>query len=194
MQAIVAASEASTAIIAPGATIDVKTTIELGDHVGDAAGLPTPEPSLWEGLIPAPRDIAYRIFTSGSTGTPRGIAVTHEQLAASNNARDAVYSTRPTRFAMVSSISFDSSIVGLYWSLTTGGAILLPTDGQSKDFDSLVELVSGSKASHLLCVPTLYEILLSRRTSGGPWPSQVIVAKPDILLKLLAGTPITVKK
>ena len=30
---------------------------------------------------PAPEDIAYLIYTSGTTGTPKGVAVSHHNLA-----------------------------------------------------------------------------------------------------------------
>ena len=73
-------------------------------------------------------DVAYVIFTSGSTGTPRGVPVTHQQLDASTFARFAVYDRHPGRFLMLSSVAFDSSVAGLFWTLASGGELVLPTE------------------------------------------------------------------
>lgn len=132
-----------------------------------------------------PDDTAYVIYTSGSTGTPRGVAIQHGQLSRSTRARDLVYPAPPERFAMLSSPAFDSSVVGLFWSLASGGAVVLPTEAEAHDVDALATLIAGQKASHLLCVPTLYKALLARRDSAGHWVDEAIVAgeacPPDLI-------------
>ena len=65
-------------------------------------------------------DPAYVIFTSGSTGTPKGVVVSHGNLAWSNCARQGVYNSAPGAFLHLSSFAFDSSVVGLYWTLRIG--------------------------------------------------------------------------
>ena len=89
-------------------------------------------------------DDAYVIFTSGSTGTPRGVAVDHGRLAASTAARDAVYERAPDRFLLVSSIGFDSSVAGLFWTLAAGGSLVVPTDSEAHDPDALLDLISSA--------------------------------------------------
>ena len=123
-------------------------------------------------------DTAYLIFTSGSTGEPRGVAVTQANLAASTNARASVYPSAPERFLMLSSVAFDSSIVGLFWTLAEGGTVVLPTEDQVHDIAAITELLTAG-VSHTLLVPTLYQGLLAmaeRRGHGGPWAGHVIVA------------------
>ncbi len=105
---------------------------------------------------------AYVIFTSGSTGTPRGVEVTHRNLASSTLARFDVYDSQPERFLLLSSYGFDSSIVGLFWTLAAGGEVVLPTDTQVGDFDEIAGLVESAEITHLLAVPTLYDALLRR--------------------------------
>jgi amino acid adenylation domain-containing protein len=105
---------------------------------------------------------AYVIFTSGSTGTPRGVEVTHRNLASSNDARAVHYERAPQRFLVTSSIGFDSSIVGLFWPLTTGGTIVLPADDEVGDVDRLGRLVADAGVTHVLMVPSLYRALLER--------------------------------
>ena len=77
-----------------------------------------------------PDDPAYVIFTSGSTGTPRAVTVSRANLTWSTRSRGPVYGDDPERFLLVSSIAFDSSIVGLFWTLSTGGTLVVPTDDE----------------------------------------------------------------
>lgn len=126
-------------------------------------------PTRADGVMPADRswrpvldDPAYVIFTSGSTGTPRGVEVTHRNLSSSTLSRFDVYDDQPERFLLLSSYGFDSSIVGLFWTLAAGGEIVMPTDSQTGDFDQIAGLVSSAEVTHLLAVPTLYDALLRR--------------------------------
>ncbi len=112
-----------------------------------------------------PDDIAYVIFTSGSTGTPRGIEVSQRNLAASTAARDNFYDGVPRRFLMTSSIGFDSSMVGLFWPLATGGTVVLPDEELVRDVQRLGRFVADRSVTHVLMVPSLYHALL--RHAGG---------------------------
>ena len=105
---------------------------------------------------------AYVIFTSGSTGAPRGVEVSHRNLAASNTARSIEYDRTPDRFLVTSSIGFDSSIVGLVWPLTTGGTVVLPDDDEVHDVDRLGAVIERERVTHVLMVPSLYRALLER--------------------------------
>ena len=125
---------------------------------------------------PGPDTAAYVIFTSGSTGAPRGVPVTHRQLAASTVARRHTYDTPPGRFLVPSSPAFDSSIVGLFWTLWSGGTVVVPTDRDAHDVDRLVALVAEAAVTHTLMVPSLYQALLDRADGSAPWPDHVIVA------------------
>ncbi|MEL6894227.1 MAG: alpha/beta fold hydrolase, partial [Actinomycetota bacterium] len=68
----------------------------------------------------------------------------------------------PERFLVTSSFGFDSSAVGLWWSLATGGTIVLPTDDEVHDVDALLATIEARDVSHLLMVPSLYEALMHR--------------------------------
>jgi amino acid adenylation domain-containing protein len=128
-------------------------------------------------------DPAYVIFTSGSTGRPRGVVVDQRRLAASTFARLDHYATtdapattdersrpersqprrsRPERFLVVSSVGFDSSIAGLYWTLLAGGEVVLPTESDAHDVDALGALIDTANVTHTLMVPTLYGAVLHR--------------------------------
>ena len=122
-----------------------------------------------------PDSPAYVIFTSGSTGEPRGVPVSHRLLAASTNARADFYPEPPRRFLVPSSPAFDSSIVGLFWTLGAGGTVVLPTEEQAHDIAAL-HGIATSGISHTLMVPTLYQGLLNMGGATDSWPEHVIVA------------------
>ena len=108
-------------------------------------------------------DDAYVIFTSGSTGEPRGVAVTHANLAASTAARDVWYTERPDRFPRDHRVPvFDSSVVGLAWPIATGGAVVVPGDDDVRNLDRLAALIKDFNVSHTLMVPSLLGALLDR--------------------------------
>ncbi|MDH3706906.1 MAG: amino acid adenylation domain-containing protein, partial [Acidimicrobiia bacterium] len=125
----------------------------------DLADVDDVDPSRVE---PVQGDEAYVIFTSGSTGEPKGVVVSHANLATSTAARASFYAAPPERFVMVSSLAFDSSMVGLWWTLSTGGEVVLPTDDEVHDVDQLGALFERAAPSHTLMVPTLYGALLDR--------------------------------
>ncbi len=181
--AIVAVLRVGAAYVPVDPTYPSERIRLITDRAGAAARLTAAEPD-GVAVIPveprptpvAGRNEAYVIFTSGSTGPPRGVPVTHPQLAASTVARRSVYDgERPEEFVVVSSPSFDSSVVGLFWTLNEGGTIVLPTDAEARDPDGLVELL-GRSPSHVLLVPSLYQAVLDRGRDRPGWPRRVIVA------------------
>lgn len=165
---ILRAASPALAIIAPGAELvwlpcvtvpaDRAADVNFVDHVA------------------SPSDPAYVIFTSGSTGKPKGVEVSHGRLATSTRARDGVYGGRPERFLLLSSIGFDSSIVGLFWTLFAGGEIVIPSETEAHDPDALLALIAARRLSHILMVPSLYRALLTRGANAEHWPAVVTVA------------------
>jgi amino acid adenylation domain-containing protein len=106
-------------------------------------------------------NLAYVIYTSGSTGRPKGVMIMHSNLANSTQARNHYYSEAVSGFLSVSPFSFDSSVAGLYWTLCQGGTLILPPERSERDPAQLASLVMEHRASHLLCLPTLYSLLLT---------------------------------
>ncbi len=119
---------------------------------------------------------AYILYTSGSTGRPKGVVITHGNLSVSNGARSQVYNTPPKRFLLLSSIAFDSSVAGLFWTLATGGALVIPTDEEAGDPRRLAQLIIEAEVTSLLCVPSLYSHLLDMGTEQLQGLDTVIVA------------------
>ena len=112
-----------------------------------------------------PDNTAYVIYTSGSTGQPKGIRVLHRGLANSTFARIAYYPEAVKSFLLLSSFTFDSSLAGIFWTLSVGGTLVLPPDQSRWELDSLSRLVEKHSVSHLLCVPSLYKTLIESSPS-----------------------------
>lgn len=137
---------------------------EGGDDTDPGADSPAPSNETREFSALGEVDgsgLAYIIYTSGSTGRPKGVMVTHDNVVNSTLARRVVYRGTPERFLLLSSVSFDSSVAGLFWPLTTGGAIVMPRPRQEQDIESLAALIRENDVTHTLCIPSLYGILLS---------------------------------
>ncbi|MDW5330131.1 amino acid adenylation domain-containing protein [Plantactinospora sp. KLBMP9567] len=103
--------------------------------------------------------LAYTCFTSGSTGRPKGVTISAAALAYSTAARLGYYPEPVTAYLLCSSISFDSSVAGIYWTLACGGTLVVPSD-RPTDLVAVGEAASRYAASHLLMVPSLYGVAL----------------------------------
>lgn len=133
-----------------------------------AAGLPliTLDPQLLSGDA-GPVDsrsnadnLAYVIYTSGSTGKPKGVMISHANASTSTLARRWFYRTPVERFLMLSSFSFDSSVAGIFWTLSQGATLYLPSEEQHKDPQQIAELISVQSISHFLALPSFYAQIL----------------------------------
>lgn len=113
-----------------------------------------------------PDDLAYLIYTSGSTGRPKAVMVRHRNIVASTAARSEVYPGGVGRFLLLSSFSFDSSMVGLFWSLTTGATLVMPPEGRHDDVLEIAALIERQRITHLLALPTLYRLLVTEAAAG----------------------------
>jgi amino acid adenylation domain-containing protein len=139
---------------------------QLPAHNGEVICLDREREFRGEGIVPSARqaesatNIAYVIYTSGSTGHPKGVRVTHSGLVNSTLARTAYYRETLRSFLLLSSFTFDSSLAGIFWTLSVGGTLVLPPDSSQWELDSLSFLIEKHQISHLLCVPSLYQTLI----------------------------------
>lgn len=104
--------------------------------------------------------LAYTCFTSGSTGIPKRVDIPVPALAYSTAARLAYYPEPVSGFLLCSSISFDSSVAGIYWTLASGGTLVVASD-RAIDLVPIARAAAAHEASHLLMIPSLYRMLVS---------------------------------
>ena len=123
-----------------------------------------------------PDSPAYVIYTSGSTGRPKGVVVTHANIVHSTRARFDFYHRRVERFLLLSSPAFDSSMVGLWWTLAQGGELVLPATGLHHDVRHLCDVIERHRVTHLLALPSLHQILLEEGAGRSGSLTTVVVA------------------
>ena len=75
-----------------------------------------------------PGDMAYLIYTSGSTGRPKGVMVEHGNVVNFFAGMDAELGTDPGVWLAVTSLSFDISVLELFWTLARGFKVVLSSD------------------------------------------------------------------
>jgi len=76
----------------------------------------------------SPEDMAYMIYTSGSTGRPKGVMIDHRNVANFFAGMDQRIGTDPGTWLAVTSLSFDISVLELFWTLTRGFKLVLMGD------------------------------------------------------------------
>ena len=111
----------------------------------------------------SPGNTAYIIYTSGSTGRPKGVAVSHRNLLHSTLARTDYYREPLECFLLLSSFAFDSSVAGIFWTLSQGGCLCLPQQDELADPSGLAGLIHRRRVSHLLALPSFYAAIINDR-------------------------------
>jgi amino acid adenylation domain-containing protein len=132
-------------------------------HIDEPAADP-PE-SVPSGAAVVPENLVYAIHTSGSTGRPKAVLIAHRGLVNSTSARDQI-DDPPGDFLLLSSLTFDSSAVGLFWTTLRGGTLHLLPASLKGDARAIGREVSRCRISHLLCLPSLYELILDEAAPG----------------------------
>lgn len=145
----------TSAYVETAAPADVK--IVVLDRLTDAlAACPSDSPA----SRAREDNLAYFIYTSGSTGLSKGVMISHRSAVASTRAREQFYKDRVAAFLLLSSISFDSSVAGIFWTLAQGGALRIASEYERREPGALARIISTSKISHLLCLPSFHDALL----------------------------------
>jgi len=95
----------------------------------------------------APDQAAYVIYTSGSTGRPKGVVVTQGNVVNFFAGMDAQLGREPGVWLALTSISFDISVLELFWTLTRGFKVVLQSDEPKS---GAAGAVTGSSATRPL--------------------------------------------
>ena len=159
--------------------------------------------SAWQTISSLPDDhlalayqnsAAYVIYTSGSTGKPKGVIVTHENAVASTLARFDYYSEPLEGFLLMSPLAFDSSVAGIFWTLSQGGRLCIPTEAETHDIEALIDKIEQHQLSHLLCLPSLYSIIVENISPQRAEALRTVIVAgeacpPDLVAKHYARLP-----
>jgi natural product biosynthesis luciferase-like monooxygenase protein/amino acid adenylation domain-containing protein len=85
-------------------------------------------------------DLAYVIYTSGSTGRPKGVMVEHRNVVNFFTGMDERVGPEPGTWLAVTSISFDISVLELFWTLARGFKVVIQGE------DRQARLTAGASA------------------------------------------------
>lgn len=77
---------------------------------------------------PVGDNLAYVIFTSGSTGRPKGVMVRHRNVVNFFAGMDDRIGTEPGVWLAVTSVSFDISVLEIFWTLTRGFEVVIQAE------------------------------------------------------------------
>ena len=106
------------------------------------------------------RHLAYVIYTSGSTGKPKGVMVEHRNVMNLFSGIDAVYGCEPGVCLAVTSISFDPSVVDLFWTLVRGYHVVIWPGVDGTHDLSIPELIRENGVTYIGTVPSFIRMVM----------------------------------
>ena len=113
----------------------------------------------------SPSQLAYMIYTSGSTGKPKGVMISHENVCNQLEGQHAIAPVPIGAMMLTCSISFDVSVLTIFWTLLQGATLVIPEQGEEKDMTKLADTIFRNKVTHILTLPSLYTLLLEQAPS-----------------------------
>ncbi|GAB4209888.1 MAG: hypothetical protein OHK0013_29850 [Sandaracinaceae bacterium] len=115
----------TTAELAARLPATTAAVVKIDEDAAAIAARPATRP-----VVPVtPAHLAYVIYTSGSTGRPKGVMVEHRNVANFFLGMDAVVPHQPPGvWLAVTSLSFDISVLELFYTLARGFTVVLSSD------------------------------------------------------------------
>jgi amino acid adenylation domain-containing protein len=142
------------------------------------------------GVETAPADLAYVMYTSGTTGLPKGVAVTHGNLAnySTHLARRLDADTAPLRFGVVSAISTDLGNTCIFPALVSGGCVQLITPDAAVDGALMAAELGDHRLDVLKITPSHLRGLLAGGRGADVLPAGTLVLGGEALSWDLVAT------
>ncbi|MFE1269846.1 amino acid adenylation domain-containing protein [Streptomyces sp. NPDC058758] len=140
------------------ATLTAGAGAETGAGAEAEAGAVGPVPY---GAVPADAT-AYVLYTSGSTGLPKGVAVTHGNLAhLLASLRDLLPLGPADRLLAVTTVAFDIAHLELLLPLLGGAAVVLASPDEVREPRALGRLVERHGVTAVQATPSLWSGLVA---------------------------------
>ncbi|UQA92155.1 non-ribosomal peptide synthetase [Streptomyces halobius] len=148
----------------------------------DVAGAADGTPDL-PALLPGshPDDLAYVLYTSGTTGEPKGVMVSHRNVAnvvADCQRRFGI--TPADRYFAISAFNFDLSVWDVFGALSAGAALVMPDRDRAVDPAHWLELCESAGVTVWNSVPAIVSLLHDQAVADGTVP-------PALRLVMMSG-------
>lgn len=102
------------------------------------------------------QSLAYVIYTSGSTGKPKGVMIEHHNVVNFFTGMDRAIGAEPGVWLAVTSISFDISVLELFWTLTRGFQVVIHGD---EGVQTIPDEIRRYDVTHLQSTPSLARMI-----------------------------------
>ena len=102
------------------------------------------------------QNLAYVIYTSGSTGKPKGVMIEHRNVVNFFTGMDRAIGYDSGVWLAVTSISFDISVLELFWTLTRGFQVIVHGDEGTQ---TIPEEIRNYSVTHMQSTPSLARMI-----------------------------------
>jgi amino acid adenylation domain-containing protein len=102
------------------------------------------------------QNLAYVIYTSGSTGKPKGVMIEHRNVVNFFTGMDRAIGSDPGVWLAVTSISFDISVLELFWTLTRGFQVIIHGDEGTQ---TIPNEIRNYGVTHMQSTPSLARMI-----------------------------------
>jgi amino acid adenylation domain-containing protein/non-ribosomal peptide synthase protein (TIGR01720 family) len=153
---------ADLAALAGGARLVPMDGLPPLDASGEAAAAEAPGAARPAALSAAPDNLAYIIYTSGSTGQPKGVAVTHANVARLLAVAAPRFGFGPDDvWTLFHSTAFDFSVWEMWGALALGGRLVVVPWAVSRSPESFAALLAEQRVTVLNQTPSAFAQLSS---------------------------------